>query len=489
MKNFALLSLLILLLGTGCKPVTQEIPVDDETDLTGGGGGSTPTPAPKGSVDHAAGMAGFEKSVYKFVRERACLACHGGAQSPKFAVGAVPTPSREDVSSAYYTALDLVNFIEPSASRFMVKISDGHCGSDCSGSYASTLLNHIATWKASYPGEIPGDAISIGKVFTQELQIPLPEPDRCDVSMDLACSAEGVKKDPDRPSRSVSCENKCWKKLRFPLKNLVPRPSAELSRAWFEIDFSYETYHSALGPAAYVLKNPRLISPDSAAFIHDVKLFINGKYKPNYAHAYRNIDIVVDKAVFTPYCTNTNDPTTCTACPVPADPNTMNPKCVPGTTPLFSTAASASGIIQENDPATAKETISFSFEYLQKGVAADCKNLGMWKDYVWKPIEIGAVACLNCHKVTGGVSEAGQRFNMDHKDAANGYNGTADSGLPAVCKKFLQRTNFAIPDTSPIIVQPRQGLNGMPAQQNFNYYSPDWIDWIECEKGVTSKCK
>lgn len=51
-----------------------------------------------------------------------------------------------------------------------------------------------------------------------------------------------------------------------------------------------------------------------------------------------------------------------------------------------------------------------------------------------------------------------------------------------VCNKFLQRVNFTLPNSSPIIIQPRQGLNGMPPQENFEQVAPDWLYWIERER-------
>jgi hypothetical protein len=53
--------------------------------------------------------------------------------------------------------------------------------------------------------------------------------------------------------------------------------------------------------------------------------------------------------------------------------------------------------------------------------------------------------------------------------------------MATICRKFMQRSSFSSPENSPIIVQAKQGLNGMPPQDNFSFFAPDWIKWVESE--------
>jgi hypothetical protein len=255
---------------------------------------------------------------------------------------------------------------------------------------------------------------------------------------------------------------------------MTPPPNSAIARAWFEIDFAYENYTTTQGAASYVLKNPRVVSPDGPVYIHDVHIFLDGKYHSEYGEAYQNVDQVVDTWIPGSGCSIPPAPT-------PFDPNALSyPACLPAVPALFSTAASASGILQVNDPATGNpDQIGFSFDYFQPGVVGNCKEQALWYTNVYTPIKIGAVACLNCHRSGGMVTEAGQRFNMDDTDPANGPDPT--TAQQVICQRFMQRANLGQPSQSAIIVQPLQGLNGMPAQPNFNYFEPKWIEWISSE--------
>src|SRR5262249_36864223 len=154
-------------------------------------------------------------------------------------------------------------------------------------------------------------------------------------------------------SPDIAGANKCWTKLRFPFSKMYPAPAGEIARGWFEVDFAYENYKTDIAGASYVLRNFRVVSPDSPVYVFDIKTFVNGTYHSEYGEAYRMVDTVVDKAQFGLNCR-------IPAAPTPFDPNSIGSGCIPLTQALFSTSSSASGILQE----TAQDTISFSFEYL-----------------------------------------------------------------------------------------------------------------------------
>ena len=425
--------------------------------------------APQALTGGLGGPEGFRKTVWTFARVN-CVGCHGSNQVPKFAT--------VDTTESYNIAMGLVNFTEIPASKFVSKVRDGHCGGACSTD-GSVMMRMIQDWKLSYdvvgkPAPT-GTVIPTGKIFTNPLPVPSPDPARCKLPVDLQCSPDVTS------STALACANKCWTKLRFPVSKMSPLPSADLGRAWLEADIAYENYAGELGVASYVIKNPRVVSPDVAIYVHDIKIFLNGTYRPEYGEAYRQVDTVVDKALFGDSCVVPH-------APAPFDPGSiggMANSCVPSVQPLFSSSASAAGIVQERDYKVSPDQIAFSFEYFQKGLVGDCKDTALFDEQVYKPIKIGAVACLTCHKSKGDISEAGQRFNMDPDDLSNGA--TPELRLATVCRRFLQRSNFSLPDNSPIIVQPRQGLNGMPPQDNFNYFAPNWINWIEQEAKLAAQ--
>lgn len=412
-------------------------------------------------------VTAFASTVYPLVRAN-CVSCHGASQSPMFA--------HANVSTAFNYAINIVSFANPELSTMVRKIRDGHCGIACSTD-GSQLIALIDQWRiASAAGGSPGgEDIRLGNIITAELPVPAPSPALCRGPADLACTSDGL-------NNGLPCLNRCWTKLKYSASQMRGMGGAQntanapnVVRSWFEIDFAYENYNTESGPASYVLRNPRLISADGPVFIFDAKLWLNGNYRPEHGGAYRRIDTVVDRAIFG------------TGCNIPASPNPINPYnigngCLPSAQPLFSTAASAAGIIQEKTSAMDPDKIAFSFEYYQDGLAGDCRDLNLFLVNVYDPIQRQAVACLDCHKSGGLVSEAGQRFNMDLTDPANGA--TLVDRQKTVCKKFLQRANFAYPDSSPIITQPTQGLNGMPAQPNFSSFAPDWKVWIEREKNL-----
>lgn len=428
--------------------------------------------------DSAAGEDGFKATVYPFVRTN-CVQCHGAVQIPLFASA--------NASTAYSLAYSLVNFAQIPASKFVAKIKDGHCGNACNTD-GTNMINMITTWKAAYGSKanLGGAPVDTGNYFTVALPIP-PNPVGCIPDGDDNTGRTNLLGTPDAGGGTSTDANGntinvvqslCWIKMRYPLSQVTPAMPASLSRAWFEVDVAYENLSTILGIASYTFKNPRIISPDQAVYIHDVKTFVNGNYHPEYGVVYQDIDITVDKATF---------PAPCAA--VPAYPINYTPaaSCVPGVAQLYSTASTATGVLSEN---TAGDTLGFSFEYLQQGTVAPCGDLNMFTTKVFNPIKLGAMLCLNCHKPAGDVTLAGQRFDMDPTDVIVNPNGMAD-----VCKKFLQRTNFSNPSISSIIVQPEKGLNGMPAQLNFTAdFAPTWICWINRENclansGSPSKCQ
>jgi hypothetical protein len=414
--------------------------------------------------DSAAGEDGFKATVYPFVRTN-CVQCHGSVQIPLFASA--------NADTAYGLAYSLVNFAQIPASKFVSKIKDGHCGNACNTD-GTNMVNLITTWKAAYGSKanLGGAPVDTGNYFTAQVTIP-PNPTGCVPDGDDNTGRTNLLGTPDAGGGTSTDANGntitvvqsiCWMKLKFPLSQVTPALPSSLSRAWLEVDLAYENLSTVLGIASYTFKNPRIVSPDQAIYVHDLKTFMNGNYHPEYGVVYQDIDKTVPTAAF---------PSPCNALPAFPGAYTPGANCVPTVPSLYSTASSATGILSEGTP----DKISFSFEYLQVGSVAPCGDLNMFTTKVYNPIKVGAMLCLNCHKAAGDVTLAGQRFNMDATDATANPGGMAD-----VCKGFLERSIFASPSTSPIIVQPEKGTNGMPAQLNFTAdFAPTWICWINRE--------
>jgi len=80
----------------------------------------------------------FERTVYPIVRNNSCVSCHGGEQSPKFAVA--------DVNQAYINLVSAakIDLTDPSKSRIVRKIIDQshNCWSDC-GENSDEMLRAV----------------------------------------------------------------------------------------------------------------------------------------------------------------------------------------------------------------------------------------------------------------------------------------------------------------------------------------------------------
>ena len=548
------------------------------------------------SANGIGGVAGFQQTVYAFGRTN-CVECHGGTQVPLFATA--------DVNASYTAALNYVNFTDIPYSSFVNMANNGHCGTPACSSNGNAMIQLINQWQQAYSssgggsGPPQGTTVLIGNVFTNPQTIPSPNPN-CAAdgflpnpigsgtaagggATTLACTYDGIDNQQNNPVTGVppaACTNTCWTKLRYPVPQMSPQPSNSIARSWFEVDFAYDNYATTSGPASYVVANPRVVSLDSAVYVHDVRIFLNGAYEPNYGQEYQNADLIVTPwtppsltgntvlhsttvssvsstagitvgssisgngipsgttvtaasgttltlsnqatatatgvtltvcgnaggnaaaaaaAIAAPasnWLTGTNAVTYAAAieaCNIPSVPN------------IYSTAITASGILQVNNPTTqTPDQIAFSFDYFQSGITSPCQKQSLWLTNVYTPIKLGALQCLNCHKSGGQVTEAGQRFNMDDSDPSNCPAGSPiDNGTAAgdvggqcyvtgctctqaqaqvtVCEKFMQRTNLANPSQSAIIVQPSDGLNGMPQQAGFSDFAPAWEAWINSE--------
>jgi hypothetical protein len=92
-------------------------------------------------VDGNPAMVGFQKTLYKFVRNKTCIGCHEAGPGPLFA--------NNNPVVAYDVAFKKVNFSAPEVSPFYLKVKKGHnCwyGGDCNAS-AQDLKKQIYAWR------------------------------------------------------------------------------------------------------------------------------------------------------------------------------------------------------------------------------------------------------------------------------------------------------------------------------------------------------
>lgn len=408
------------------------------------------------------GLPGFRATVYPYVLQH-CADCHGRAQQPLFATG--------NTNESYRAAVPLVNFLEIRESRIVRKSRDGHCGGECSTD-GEEMMDLVSKWKQAFDSRDLGNNVPKGNIFTPRFTVPAGKPGGCNL-----------------PGGLADINGACWTKVRFSARDFTdaqgrPVMPPSLHRAWFEFDFAYNAEQTDSGPASYTVRNPRVVSVDAPIYVFDIKFFLNGEYRSDYGAGYRSIDQSIAK-------TDIFGGTGCNGWPfnqsgwfnpnsIPNDCKPQSPYLTPASIPSIIQVRNGDNLDRDGNPLPGEgyDQISFSFEYFREDLVRDCANQSFWQMYVYGPIERGAVACLNCHTSTA-PSEAGKRFNMDFNDVINGA--TEAERRRNICRKFLQRTNFSLPHTSPIIVQPRQGLNGMPPQPNFDVFMPKWLEWINLE--------
>src|SRR5690606_22304716 len=106
------------------------------------GGGSTTPPNTGGGSGGGGGLTSvqaFSQTTHSITRAR-CINCHGGGQQPLHAVANVQQAHDAVVNNAK------VNFVSPSQSRMVLKLSEGHnCWGDCNQN-AQEMLDSINDW-------------------------------------------------------------------------------------------------------------------------------------------------------------------------------------------------------------------------------------------------------------------------------------------------------------------------------------------------------
>ncbi len=80
----------------------------------------------------------FRVTAYPLVR-RDCASCHNTAQAPKFAT--------DQLVPSHQAATPFVNLSSPSASRFVARSIDGHCGTNACRTDGSIMTAAITAWK------------------------------------------------------------------------------------------------------------------------------------------------------------------------------------------------------------------------------------------------------------------------------------------------------------------------------------------------------
>lgn len=183
-----------------------------------------------------ASVVAFEQTAFPIVRDK-CQSCHGFSQAPLFAVA--------DVTRAFGTAIDYVNFSHAENSRLVQYGGNSHCGINCSSGTGEALTAAISEW-ARLSNELGGSQLG-NAVVTGEKEVPALGGNLATIEWDLG-----------------------------------------------EIDSLYDGARFALSveefaPGVYRFSNPRLRTGASAVSVHDIRILVNGYWDPANV-GYRDIE-------------------------------------------------------------------------------------------------------------------------------------------------------------------------------------------------------
>lgn len=409
-----------------------------------------------------------------------------------------------------------------SESELVKRSGNNHCANPilCGPDVRNTLEPLIQAWLQS-AGNAAGDevAASRGRIFTSLIKLPA-QVSGCKVAADLR--GPRFEKQTDANGNTITVQtlpNKCWQVLRYSAKQLNPSIAATLHRGWFEVEIA-RIPGVTEGPE-FAFRNLRAVSLDKDIYVHSVKTFISGVYRPDRGIVYDKVDQIIAKTQIPANCRVSFDADglpniefntgTAWEASLQVDPNGIrNERCKFEANPLANISANDSGVGENAEagtgfPANVDDTLSFSFEYYQEGTARDCKDMPKFRSLVFNKIVSGlpemtdssnsewgtqprTLLCLDCHRSTGSMATpAGQRFNMHPKEFSDHLGLTYDDRVKKVCQGFLQRSNLDQPLSSLWLTQVRTGLNGMPPQPGYEGYENDLCCWIKAEATAYGK--
>jgi hypothetical protein len=174
---------------------------------------------------------------------------------------------------------------------------------------------------------------------------------------------------------------------------------------------------------SYRIRNPKIISPNTAVYVSDLRVAVNGVIRANDT-TYSLVDQLVGAS-------NTG------------------------------TIVSPASMITLLDKGAGVDKLSLSFAAIKSSAAAGCKNLATFQASV-KPVFTNS--CIRCHN-------AGNNFDMTTGTDAN------------ICARALGRVDLVIPSNSPLIVKPLLGTGHSGGGNLINQTTANsWVTWITSER-------
>ena len=329
-------------------------------------------------VDCPGGFAAFQNTIFPLMRDH-CATCHApnanpAADGPFFAV--------ENPASSYASVLRYQDFDQIATSYFVTK-----GGTMTPDTTRADLQQAVEAWWTGGENACPRK----GRIFSESLPLPATLPGR----------------------------DQGFVKMRWALSSAA---TPALQGVVFEMEAQNFQNSSDSFKGAYRFRKPRLLTPDHALQVKDVKVLVNGAFRP-FEDAYRAIGQTVAARTFTP------DPATASGAPVLA-PDAL----------LVGHAHQGS------------DEIMVSFETLGLASATPaCAALTAFTSQV-----VPALAARNCHACHGGgpadsfgLEPARSVFNMSQAPAP-------------LCAEFLQRLRFDNLYVSPLVSYPFTGKFGHP---------------------------
>jgi hypothetical protein len=364
----------------------------------------------------------FRTTLYAAINQdpMKCANCHS-SMGPK--AHQTPYFADSDLTSAFNSAIALVDFGNAANSAVVQFSHNGHCGStECLQSSAQPMTAAVQAWINAVSGTTSGTPAPQA--------CPIPSATPGPASPYQMTQAQQVPA--QLPVHSPAPSPDTFTPMTYPLDSLGP----DFHGAIFSIEIQQWQIPTTATGGAYRFTRPRLSVPSNTGAIHlkEIHIFVNGKEDAEWTTFY-NVDTIV-----------TNEPH-------------LN-------APLLSAMTSVP-VAETNS----HDQISIGFLKLEKTAMPSCKHVAQFQQNV-----LGAAGsqntmtakCMSCH--ANPQAPAYAHFQMD---------GTLEN----LCVRTLTRTirgpNGTEAYVSPIIKNPINGENGHSVVS----FDPSlWINWINSER-------
>jgi hypothetical protein len=320
------------------------------------------------------GQLAFEKTAHTFLK-RQCAVCHGDTQSPLFAVN--------DVAKAYSAAFPYVNFQDIAKSKIISQSKNGHCGLENCQTSGVELTGLIVEWAKQ-------EKIEEIRLRTPAVYMPLV------------------------PLNTL-------KVLTWDLSSIAPN----LQKAFFTIEVF------GFSEDAVLFKKPRLITRNSAVYLQDFRIEIDGTAL--HKEKFRGVTRVI------------------------------LPNAADGGFPVLSVNTDLVSAINEGTP------LRISFKSLKvQAKAMRCHSPEIFETKIYPVLTLRN--CFYCHgggpsRYPGTVS-AKASFDMN-------------TDVGTLCKNSIQRSDPLQPIRSPMIWYALGNGGSHPRVIPFmDDVEPDWTNWI-----------